>query len=91
MIVKAESKCSKLNMGMVPYFPVLVMKANSVIFWKAIKRHEEGEKVKITYFIRMTRITEYHGSLSKGMLTLETIRQKINNTENEYMVQNKPK
>ena len=31
---RAESKCRKLNMGMVPYFPGLAMKAISVIFWK---------------------------------------------------------
>ena len=82
---RAESKCRKLNMGMVPYFPGLAMKAISVIFWKAIKRREEGAKVSIKYLIRMAKTAEYHGNLSKGILTLEIITQMVNDAEKEYM------
>ena len=72
-MVQTESKCRKLKMGMVTYFPGLAMKAMSVIFWKAIKRREERVKVKLSYLIRIAKVVEYHGNLSKGVLTLETI------------------
>ena len=70
---------------MVPYFPGLAMKAISVIFWKAIKRREEGAKVSIKYLIRMAKTAEYHGNVSKGTLTLDIITQKVSVAEREYM------
>ena len=42
---KSRIKMQKMNV-MVPYFPGLAMKAISVIFWKAIKRREEGAKTR---------------------------------------------
>ena len=72
-------------MGILPYFPGLAMKAISVKFWQATKRREEGSKVKITYLIRMAKVAEYHGNLSKGILTLEIIMEKAKHAENEYM------
>ena len=54
-MTRAEAKCRKFNMGRVPYFPGLAMKAMNVIFWKAIKRRKEGAKVKIEYLKRLAK------------------------------------
>ena len=63
---RAELKYRKLNMGKIPYFPGLVMKANSVMFLKAIKRRENGANVNLRYHIKMPRIAEYQENISKG-------------------------
>ena len=61
------------------------MIAMSVIFWKSIKRHEEGAKVKIRYLIRIAKKAEYHGNLSKCLLTLDMIKLNLKKAEREYM------
>ena len=33
----------------------------------------------------MAKVAEYHGNLSKGILTLEIIMEKAKHAENEYM------
>ena len=70
---------------MVPYFPGLAMKATSVIFWKAIKRQDDGANVSIIYLMRMAQTIEYHGNLSKGNLSKDRIEQMVINAEREYM------
>ena len=78
---RAESKCRKLKMDMVPYFPGLAMNAINVIFWKAIRQREEGANGSIKYLIRMVKTVEYHGNLFKGILTLEIITQMVINAK----------
>ena len=71
---RAELKCRKLKMGMVPYFIGLVMKSTSMVFWEVITRRETRAYVSIW---RMAQTTEYHGNISKGDLSIETIDQKV--------------
>ena len=61
------------------------MKLNSVIFWKAVKRRKKKVKVDMRYLIRMAKITEYHGNLTKRIIALETIDKMITKSVNEYM------
>ena len=84
-MTRAEAKCRKFNMGRVPYFPGLAMKAMNVIFWKAIKRRKEGAKVKIEYLKRLAKKAEFYGNLSKEVLTLDIIKVKVKQAEKSYM------
>ena len=84
-MTRAEAKCRKFNMGRVPYFPGLAMKAMNVIFWKAIKRRKEGAKVKIEYLKRLAKKAEFYGNLSKEVLTLDIIKVKVKQAEKAYM------
>ena len=61
------------------------MKANSVIFWKVEEKKENESNVNLRYLIRMAKIVEYHGNLSKRELSLEIIDEMINKSEEEYM------
>ena len=70
----------------VPYFQGLAMKANSVIFQKVLKRQENGSYTNNQYLTRFAKIAEYHGNLTKGFLSLETIDKIITKSELEYMV-----
>ena len=83
---RAELKCRKLKIGTVLYFPGLAMKATSVIFWKVIKRQENGANVSIWYLIRMAQTAKYHRNLSKRNLPKEIIDQMVVKLEREYMV-----
>ena len=62
------------------------MKANSVIFWKTVKRREIGANVNMRYLIRMAKIAECHDNLSKRKLSIEIIEKKISKSEDEYMI-----
>ena len=72
-------------MRKVSYFPGLAMKANSVIFWKVVKRQENGSNINNQYLTRMTKIAEYHSNLKEGFISLETIGKMILKSELEYM------
>ena len=72
-------------MGKVPYYTGLSIKENSVIFWKVLKRQENGSNTNNQYLTRMAKIAEYHGNLTKGYSFLETINKIITKSESEYM------
>ena len=84
-MTRAEAKCRKLNMGRVPYFTGLAMKAMNVIFWNAIKRRKEGAKVQIEYLKKVAKKVEFYGNLSKEVLTLDIIKVKVKKAEKAYM------
>ena len=80
-MVKAKLICKQLNMGKIPYFPGLAMKASRVIFLKAMKRREYGADINLRYLIKMAKIAEYHRDISKENSSLEEIEKKINKSE----------
>ena len=72
-------------MEKVLYFLGLAMKASIVIFWKVIKRRENGAYVNMKYLIKKARIAEQHDNLTKGIIALETIDKMITKSENKYI------
>ena len=43
----AEKRCRRLHMGVVPYFPGLALKAQTIVFWIMMYRRKLGAKIKM--------------------------------------------
>ena len=80
----SEKKCRRLHMGVVPYFPGLALKAQTIVFWLMMYRRKLEAKIKMKVLRRWAKRINFQGSLAREGHSFEQIVSKIRVAQKLY-------